>query len=161
MRRGLPIAILVILATPSAAQAFQIKDLWATVNICDPPGARNVIGVRASMPRNGPNQRMFMRFYTQWFDGTKRRWVASGSTSRWMRVRTAGSRPTQVGFSFQFADPPRGTQFLMRGVVNYQWRAPGGKRVVRRATRVTKRGQRGVGGGIPPGRSDTSCIISF
>ena len=164
MRKLLPIVILAVLAVPAAVQAAPAKRLWATVNICDPAGGRNVIGIRGSMPGNGTGQRMYMHFAAEWYSASKRRWVPTGATSRWIRVGSAEFLSRQAGFSFQFADPPRGTSFMMRGVVRYQWRAQRGKSrrwgVVRRATRVTGGGYRGVAGGTPAGRSDALCVIS-
>ncbi len=157
MRRWLPIAVLVLLMMPGAARAGPGKGLWATVNVCDPAGARNVIGVRGGMPGNGTNERLYMHFSAEWYDTSRKRWKATGSSSKWRRVGSARYKATQAGYSFQFADPPRGAAFLMRGVVRYQWRR--GNRVVRRATRVTKGGYRGVAGGVPAGRSEAVCAI--
>lgn len=164
MRRLLPIAILALLTVAGPAQAAPAKRLWATVNVCDHSGARNVIGIRGSMPGNGTSQRMYMHFAAEWYSAPKKRWVATGSASRWIRVGSARFLSTQAGFSFQFADPPRGTRFLMRGVVHYQWRARRAKSrrwvVVRRARRVTAGGYRGVVGSTPAGRSDATCLVS-
>ena len=160
MRRVLPIALLLVaLLVPAGAHAAP-SSLWATVNVCDPPGARNVIGIRAGMPGNGTSQQMFMRFSAEWYSASKRRWVAPGYSSPWLRAGSARYRSAQRGYSFQFADPPRGTAFLMRGVVHYQWRTSTGK-VVKRRTRVTKGGLRGVVGGTPAGKSDARCRIAF
>ena len=160
MRRVLPIALLLVaLLVPAGAQAAPSSP-WATVNVCDPSSARNVIGIRASMPGNGTSQAMFMHFSAEWYSASKKRWVATGSSSPWLRAGSARYRSTQRGYSFQFGDPPRGTSFLMRGVVRYQWRSSTGK-VVKRRTRVTKGGLRGVAGGTPAGKSDARCRIAF
>lgn len=160
MRRLLPIAVLLTLVVPGSAGAAS-KELWATVNVCDPPSARNVIGIRASMPGNGTQQRMFMHFSAEWYDSAKKRWIPTGSASPWVRVGSARYVSTQAGYSFQFADPPPGTRFTMRGMVRYQWRARRSGRVLRRAMRVTKGGFKGVVGAIPAGRSDAGCVIEF
>ena len=164
MRRLLPIVLLAVLAFPVTAQAGPAKRLWATVNVCDPAGARNVIGIRGNMPGNGTSQRMYMHFSAEWYSASKRRWVATGSASKWIRAGSARHRSAQAGFSFQFADPPRGTRFLMRGVVRYEWRAQRGKSrrwvAVKRARLVTAGGYRGVVGSTPAGRSDAACLIS-
>lgn len=160
MRWLLSILVLVALVGPSSASAAS-KHLWATVNVCDPPSARNVIGIRGSMPGNGTDQRMLMHFSAEWYSTTKRRWLATGSTSPWIRVGGARYASTQAGYSFQFADPPRDARFLMRGVVRYQWRSRRSGRVLKRAMRVTKAGYKGVVGGVPAGRSDAACVIEF
>ena len=160
MRRVLPIAVLLVaLLVPAGATAAP-PSLWATVNVCDPPSARNVIGIRAGMPGNGTSQVMLMHFSAEWYSTGKKRWVATGSSSPWIRAGSARYRSTQRGYSFQFADPPRGTTFLMRGVVRYEWRSSRTAKVVKRRTRVTKAGLRGVVGGTPAGKSAASCRIA-
>ena len=160
MRRLLPLLLALACLAPATANAAS-RDLWATVNVCDTPAARNVIGIRASMPGNGTAQRMYMRFEAQWYDAKRRRFVPTGASSRWVSAGSARYRSSQAGFSFQFDEPPAETAFLMRGKVSYQWRARRGKRwmVVRRASRLTRAGVSGVMGGDPGGRSDAGCII--
>lgn len=160
MRRLVPLMLLLAFLSPATANAGS-DDLWATVNVCDTPGLRNIIGIRASMPGNGTSQRLYMHFEAQWYSKSRGRFVPTGSSSRWIKVGSARYASTQAGFSFQFEDPPAGTAFLMRGRVDYQWRAKRGKRwvVVRRASRVTTAGLKGVQGGDPAGRSDAICVI--
>ena len=161
MRRVLPIAVLLVaLVVPAGAQAGS-GSLWATVNVCDPPSARNVIGIRASMPGNGTSQAMYMHFSAQWYSRSKKRWLATGSSSPWVKAGSARYRSMQRGYSFQFADPPKGTSFLMRGVVRYQWRSARTGKVVKRSSRVTKGGVKGVVGGSPAGKSAAACRIEF
>jgi hypothetical protein len=158
MRRLLLVLVLLPCVSPAAASAGS-DDLWATVNICDTPGARNIIGIRASMPGDGSTQRMYMRFEAQWYSAKRHRFLPTGSSSRWISAGSARFKSSQAGFSFQFDDPPAGTSFLMRGKVSYQWRARRGKRwvAVRRASRFTRAGISGVKGGDPTGRSDARC----
>lgn len=160
MRRLVTLLALAAFASPAAASAAS-HDLWATVNVCDTPGSRNIIGVRGSMPGNGTGQRMYMRFEAQWYSATRRRFVPTGSSSRWVSAGSARYKSSQAGFSFQFDEPPAGTAFLMRGKVSYRWRARRGKRwvVARRASRLTRAGISGVRGGDPEGRSDARCLI--
>jgi hypothetical protein len=165
MRRLVPTvaALILLLLAPAAADAARKsssgKHLWATVNICDSPDYNNVIGIRASMPGNGTGQRMLMHFSAEYYDDTENAWRKTGSSSPWRRVGSARYVSMQAGFSFQFADPPKGTRFMMRGVVRYQWRAKRSGRVLKRAMRVTKAGYKGVVGGVPAGRSDATCMI--
>jgi len=162
MRRLLPLAVLLALVGPGSASAAS-KGLWATVNVCDPPSARNVIGIRSSMPGNGngTGQRMFMHFSAEWYSPDKKRWLPTGSSSPWVRAGTARYVSMQAGYSFQFADPPPGTHFTMRGVVRYEWRARTSRRVLKRAKRVTKARHKGVLGSVPAGKSDATCVIEF
>ena len=160
MRRLVLLLAVCACVSPAPATAGS-GALWATVNVCDSPSARNIIGIRASMPGDGAAQRMYMRFEAQWYSAKRRRFVSTGSSSRWVSAGSARHKSAQAGFSFQFDDPPAGTAFLMRGRVSYQWRVRRGKRsvVVRRATRLTRAGISGVRGGDPKGRSDARCLI--
>ena len=156
---AVPLAVL--LPLPAHAATTDAKYLWATVNLCDTPATPDTVGVRASMPGNGTQQKLYMRFEAQWFDQRRNRFVASGSSSRWMRVGSARFRSTQAGFSFQFGQPPAGTEFTMRGLVNFEWRGhrDGRQVVVRRESRLTRGGINGVGGGDPRGSSAATCVI--
>lgn len=163
IRRASPLLIAAALALmPSQAQAAS-KNLWATVNVCDTQASPGVIGIRASMPGNGRRERLYMRFEVQWFSFAKNRWLDTGSRTRWRYVGSARYRSTQAGYSFKFADPPKGSEFRLRGEVGFQWRARKRKskryKVVERATRTTRGGIRGVEGGDPKGRSEAACVI--
>ena len=152
---GLGLALL----APASAGAANTRGLWATVNTCD--SAKGVIGLRASMPGNATDQRMYMRFAVQWrkADFT---WADSGASSRWIRVGTARRRTVQSGYDFAFAPPASGAAYKLRGKVDFRWtakRKKGGRVVVRRATRTTSGGIRGVEGGSPKGRSDAACLL--
>ena len=150
---------------PGSAHAAPSPDLWATVNICDTATNPNTIGIRASIPGTGKNHRMYMRFEAQFFDRTKNRFVPSGSSSKWSYVGSARFRSVQFGFSFAFAPPPAGEQFVFRGKVDFRWRKwvrrNGRKRLVTvmRRSRITRAGFTGVEGGDPPGRSEALCVI--
>ena len=162
----LPITLAAVLLTfvfpaPAGAAKADGRYLWATVNSCDTATAPDTVGVRASMPGNGTRQKLYMRFEAQWFDQRKSRFVASGSSSRWIHVGSARFRSTQAGFSFAFGQSPAGTEFTMRGLVNFEWRGrrKGRGVVVRRESRITRAGIAGVEGGDPPGTSVGSCVI--
>ena len=161
MRRLFLLPALLLACLPPATANAGPEDLWATVNVCDSPGAPNTIGIRASMPGDGSAARMYMRFEAHWYSTKWRRFVPTGSSSRWVSAGSARYESSQAGYSFQFDDPPLGTTFMMRGKVSYQWRARRGKRwvTVRRATRLTRAGIAGVAGGDPAGRSDARCLI--
>jgi hypothetical protein len=141
---------------------------WATVNVCDTDGRKNDVGIRAGMPGNGTEQRMYMRFQLQWYRPSKRRYEDTGTPSTWVSAGSARFRAAQRGFDFlDIADPPAGGRYRLRGEVSFEWRelraVKGSKRkrevAVKRATRLTRGGLRGVKGGRPPGRSDAVCVI--
>jgi hypothetical protein len=164
----LPIACALLVAS-AAATAAPAKRPWATVNVCDTAKPRNAVGLRAGMPGNGTDQRMYMRFQLQWYRPSQRRYVDTGAPSTWVSAGSARFRTAQRGFTFGgIADPPAGSRFKLRGKVSFEWRAlrpasRGSKRkrevVVRRAQRITRGGLKGVRGGRPPGRSDGACVI--
>ena len=164
MRRPTALSALLlalVFPVPAGAAKGDAKYLWATVNSCDTAAAPDTVGVRASIPGNGTRQKLYMRFEAQWFDRRTNRFVASGSSSRWIHVGSARFRSTQSGFSFAFGQPPAGTEFTLRGLVNFEWRGrrKGRGVVVRRETRITRAGIAGVEGGDPPGTSVASCVI--
>lgn len=159
LRRALsPLLLTAFLAAAGPAWA-RAPESWATVNRCDQ--AANAIGVRAGVAAR-PGERTFVRFEAQWYRIATRRFAPTGASSRWVRVG-GGTGLAQAGFSFTFGEPPLGTQFVLRGKVDIQWRVPrkgGGWRITRRASRVTRAGMRGVGGAIPAGKSDALCVLA-
>ena len=170
MRRTLPLVALLAAAPPAHAAD---PDLWATINLCDTPAYPNSMGVRASMPGNGTRQRMYMRFNATWYSRARQAWypVKGNGQSKWIYVGTAKFRARQGGWTFQFSPPKPNTDFIVRGVVQFQWRER--KRVKKRGktTRVTevvvdkahantRRGVPNVGVGDPPGTSEGLCVIN-
>jgi hypothetical protein len=174
--RKFSIALLAALATAAPAHAAD-PDLWATVNLCDTPAFPDAMGVRASMPGNGTRQRMYMRFNATFYSRTRQAWypVKGNGRSRWIYAGTAKYRARQAGWTFQFSPPRPGTTFVVRGVVEFQWRATkrkkrrttkrkGGSRAAREvvvdtARANTRRGVPNVGVGDPPGTSEGLCEI--
>ena len=173
---------------PDAEKAA--RPFWATVNICDTAKAPNALGVRTSVPGNGSNERIFARYTAQWWSGAEQKWltVAGSGVTDWIKLGTADMSSRQAGWTFRFVQPPAGTTYVMRGVVEYQWRhkdarkgrrfrttrRPGTLRrstkrrrarrsqraaVVRERTLLTKTGMKGVQGGDPAGLSKAMCLI--
>jgi hypothetical protein len=133
--------------------------LWATVNVCDTPGAPDTIGIRGSMPGSAdPEERMFMRFQVQYFSASDGRWhqVRSGGDSGFVRVGPARFESRQAGRSFRFA--PKSGSVLLRGAVTFEWRR--GAEVVRRARKRTTAGHRSTAGADPAGYSAANCTIT-
>jgi hypothetical protein len=162
------------------------RPFWATVNICDTDESPNALGVRASVPGNGSNERIFARYTAQWWSGADQEWksVGGSGTTDWVTLGDADMTFRQAGWTFRFVQPPEGTTYVMRGVLELQWRdqvqvarrAARKKarrhhrklRHVRRAQRVavvrertllTKTGMKGVQGGDPAGLSKAMCLI--
>jgi hypothetical protein len=159
-----------LLVSSAEARAVPSKVPWATVNVCDTAKKRNSVGIRAGMPGNGTKQRMYMRFQLQWYRASERRYVNTGTPSGWVSAGSARFRAAQRGFTFAgIADPPVGAAaYKLRGKVSFQWRKlRPAKRgvtrrhevVVKRATRITRGGLKGVQGGKPKRRSDAVCVV--
>jgi hypothetical protein len=155
-----------------ARKAFRIEEgpppLWATVNICDTKESPNALGVRASVPGNGSRRRVYARFTAQWWSGAKQAWLAVGGrgTTDWVYVGTQGWNASQGGWTFHFSQPPAGTTYVIRGVVELSWRRQAGasrKRAhwsqVERRILLTETGKTGVKGGDPLGTSKAMCLI--
>jgi hypothetical protein len=98
--------------------------LWATVNICDTEASPNALGVRASVPGNGSDQRIFARYRAQWWSSAAQEWktVGGSGVTDWIHLGDADMSARQAGWTFRFVQPPTGTTYVMRGVVELQWR---------------------------------------
>jgi hypothetical protein len=100
------------------------RPFWATVNICDTAKSPNALGVRTSVPGNGTHQRIFARYTAQWWSGEEQKWltVAGSGVTDWAPLGTADMMSRQAGWTFRFVQPPEGTTYVMRGIVELQWR---------------------------------------
>jgi hypothetical protein len=158
LRVPLLLALLVMAALPATADA-KAKHLWATVNVCDTAKSPDTIGIRARMPGDGTKRRMWMRFRTQFYSDKDFSWqyVTSGGRSPWLEVGSAIFAYKETGYEFQFDPPAAGSAFLLRGVVEFQWRSKGGK-VVRRTRKFTEAGHR-TPGADPRNFSAARCRI--
>jgi hypothetical protein len=158
---------------------------WATVNVCDTEDSPNALGVRTSVPGNGTNQRIWARYTAQWWSSAEQKWltVEGSGVTDWILLGTADMSTRQAGWTFRFVQPPAGATYVMRGVVELQWRDP--TRATRRAQRLrtrrahrtsrarraqraavvrertllTKTGMKHVQGGDPAGLSKAMCLI--
>jgi hypothetical protein len=151
------------------ASAKAASRMWATVNICDTFDSPDAMGIRASMPGNGRRQRMYMRFSAQWWSGLQQKWLdVPGGTSPWIHAGSARYASRQAGWTFDFQTPPMGRAYVLRGTVEFHWRALRKSRRARRAswklarhtTLLTRSKVRGVHGGDPPGTSKAMCMVA-
>jgi hypothetical protein len=153
--------------SPDAGAAPPPKGLWATVNICNTLTHPNQMGVRASMPGDGRRERMFMRFHAQYYDSNTKKWsdVKGTAASGWLFAGSARFRARQAGYTFSFAPPKSGSAFVLRGVVDFQWRArrrtrSGQRRtVVVRTLHANTKGGHPSDGADPPGYTSGTCEI--
>ena len=151
----------------AAAKAADL--LWATVNICDTPRSPDAMGLRASIPGNGHAQRMYVRFSAQWYSGLRQAWIdVPRGRSPWVYAGSARYVARQVGWTFDFVTPAYGKAYVLRGSVEYQWRALKKAKGARRSTwavaksreQFTRTGVKGVDGGEPKGTSKAMCAIA-
>lgn len=162
-RRAVIITLFAVSVGPAAVARAgpgdDVRDPWATVNVCDTAGAPDTIGIRAAMPgsRSGHEER-HMRFVVQYFSRADDRWyrVASGGDSGYLSIGK-GRRVRQFGRSFRIA-AVAGQPVLLRGRVFFQWRVKG--QVVRRASELTRKGHRSNTGDDPAGYSASTCTIA-
>jgi hypothetical protein len=143
-------------ARASAHSLLQSRQLWATIDLCNPPDQPHYVGVRGSMPGDGrAPDRMYMLFRLQYVNATGQ-WadIANGPAPSFVAVGSA--RITrQLGRSFQVR-PQRA--LTLRGVVSFQWRH--GSRVLASAYRVTTAGRESLKGSDPAGFSAATCRIA-
>ena len=111
-------AICFLAAAPAGADARTVKDLWATVNVCDTAKSPNEMGVRARMPGDGSRRRMYMRFSAQYRSGSSWKQVAGRGVSPWLYAGSSLFSAEELGFTFSFDPPKAGTSYLMRGRVD-------------------------------------------
>jgi len=120
------------------------RPFWATVNICDTKNSPNALGIRTSVPGNGTQQRIFARYTAQWWSEADQEWltVEGSGVTPWALVGSADMASRQAGWTFTFVQPPEGTTYVMRGVVELQWRdtAAAAKRM--RRNRIARQRQR-------------------
>lgn len=131
MRRKLIMTLLAFMAMAApagAATSSSWSELgapkWAAVNVCD--SGSHSLGVRASMPGDALGRRMFIRFSTQWFNHGRGAWrPVAGSESPWLDAGPGPWLYRSTGWTRSFAPAPAGASFLLRGVVEMQWRSGG------------------------------------
>ena len=152
-------AALACLLVAAPAGSARSSNLWATVNVCDTANSPNAMGVRARMPGDGRRHRMYMRFRAQ-FKNVKGQWVrVSGKgASHWLYAGSALFKTQELGYTFSFDAPNAGSSYLMRGLVQFQWRTKKGT-IVRRTHLYTTAGHP-THGADPKDFSAAHCTIS-
>jgi hypothetical protein len=173
-RSGGPVLSTARVASRRALIVDGQRPFWATVNICDTAASPNALGVRASVPGNGSGERIWARYTAQWWSGAAQEWKTVGGSGKtdWIYVGVADMSARQAGWTFRFVQPAAGTTYVMRGVVEFEWRddvrttarARKARRaqrvaVVRQRTLLTETGMQGVQGGDPAGTSKAMCLI--
>lgn len=164
------LALCLVLLVPVAAGApKRDPDLWVTINRCDGANSPDRMGVRASLPGNGTRQRMYVRLRAQYFDEVNQKWQnvpGEGGRSDWIKLGDARVRARQAGFTFAFAKPAANSEYVLRGIADFQYRRFQGRKgrkpkvtVVKRLRGHSRRGIKHVPGGDPPKKSSSICVI--
>jgi hypothetical protein len=158
-------AALFLTAAPAAhARPRAVHDLWATVNVCDTVRSPDRMGVRARMPGDGKREGMYMRFSAQYRSGKRWKPVSGRGRSRWLYAGSALFENQELGYTFSFDAPEAGASYLMRGLVQFQWRDRR-RHLGRLRTVVVHRTHRYTSGGHrtrradPPRHSAATCRI--
>jgi hypothetical protein len=137
------------------------RELWATVDVCNPAHQRDTVGIRGAMPGDGQaNDRMYMSFRLQYLNPVTGHWtnLLSSASASYVPVGGAASA-RQGGRSFQLVPPAAGKPAVtLRGVADFQWRR--GKTIVEQAERTSTAGHKSLAGADPAGYSAASCVIS-
>ncbi|HEY2632771.1 MAG TPA: hypothetical protein VGI26_10390 [Solirubrobacteraceae bacterium] len=158
--RSIAPVLLAAAITPAAAHSLlHSRELWATVDVCNPKDQAHTIGIRGSMPGDGHSKdTMYMRARVQYEDPTTKKWLylSKGGDSGLLKLGTA-SVARQGGFSVELAPVAGSTGFTLRGYVTFQWRR--GATVLQSATRVTVAGHKSQASADPPGYSAATCKL--
>jgi hypothetical protein len=141
----------------AASSVLQSRQLWATINICNPKDQPDTLGVRGSMPSDGrPRDTMYMSFRLQYVNSSTKHWADLAETKPTIVYVGAGAA-RQGGQSFQLMPVAGRPAFTLRGLVEFQWRR--GKSVLESATRPTTAPHTSLAGADPRGFSAASCQI--
>jgi hypothetical protein len=147
---------------PTLSTAQAVKDQWSTINICDTKDHPDQLGIRARMPALDRGVKMKMRFFVEYLK--KGAWVAlpadgGGTTmSDWFVVGYGKYKWEELGDTFHLKNLKPGDNFLMRGLVKFQWRRHG--KVVKTAHAYTSSHHPSDRYGDPVGYSKATCNVS-
>jgi hypothetical protein len=144
--------------TTSGHALLSSRELWATIDVCNPPDQANTVGIRGSMPGDGQaHDRMYMSFRLQYMNA-RRHWVnlASGASATFVAVGS-GASARQGGTSFELKPVAGKPAVTLRGVVDFQWRH--GRTVLMSTVQPTAAGHRSLAGADPANFSAATCLM--
>ena len=149
-------------STTTAAERALLDSpqLWATIDVCNPPDQPDTVGVRGSMPgATAAKDNMYMRFRLQYLDSSTKQWIdlPNGAESDYVALGAAKSA-RQTGRSFQLMPVAGKPAVALRGVVSFQWRQ--GSTVEYTVSRPTTAGHHSLAGADPKGFSAAECTLS-
>jgi len=137
----------------SIARAQRARTLWATVNICDTRADPNVLGVRGEMPSLGFASWMSMQIHLDYYNRTKKTFVADPGTTKTIRLGRSTHGLQQGGATYTFKGPTP----MLQASVSFIWRRSG--HTLGTTHMVTTGGHPGADFGSPPRFSAASCRI--
>lgn len=146
-------------SNPALSKLLSSRELWATINVCNPPDQPYTVGIRGAMPGDGQStDKMYMSFRLQYMNPVTGRWAEGGNAASSPYILVGSSSAArQDGSSFQLVKSTAKATQTLRGVVDFQWRR--GKAVLQTAERTTSKGHRSLAGADPAGYSAARCII--
>jgi hypothetical protein len=117
--------VTLVLGAGDAAAKTRRPAPWATVNVCDTSVQPHRLGVRAFVPRRGVAAQ-WARIRVQFFDDVTGSWkrVTADADDVWQKLGS-GRASRFGGRNFELTPPDAGHRFLLRGVVDIQWRRGG------------------------------------
>jgi hypothetical protein len=141
----------------AAGSVLRSRELWATINVCNPKDQPDYVGIRGQMPGDGrPHDALYMSFRMQKLDSATKHWNdVAGTTTPFLRAGAGVGR--QIGASFQIKPEPGRPAMTFRGLVEFQWRR--GKTVLESTRRPTTAGHVSLAGADPAGFSAAMCQI--
>lgn len=154
-----PVLLVAAIAPAAAHSLLHSRELWATVDVCNPKDQPHTIGIRGSMPGDGRSKdTMYMRVRVQYLDHSTKKWLymSKGGDSGLLKLGSA-SVVRQGGFSVELAPVAGSAGFTLRGYVAFQWRR--GQTVLETATRITAAGHKSQANADPPGYSAAICKL--
>ena len=160
LRSIAPVVLVAAIAPGAAHSLLHSRELWATVDVCNPTDQPNTIGIRGSMPGDGhAKDTMYMRFRVQYEDPATKKWLdlSKGGDSGLSKLGS-GAVARQGGFSVELAPVAGRPAFTLRGYVMFQWRR--GATVLESATRLTTPGHKSLAGADPRGFSAATCELT-
>jgi len=145
----------------SLPQVLRSRELWATIDVCDPSDQPDTVGIRGSMPGDKhPHDRLWMSFHLQYLLSGTTTWTdlaTSAATTEYMYVGAGKTPAREDGTSFVIKPVQGKPAVTLRGVVYFQWRRNG--TVLETVTETTTPGHRSLAGADPAGYSAATCQI--
>jgi hypothetical protein len=145
-------------SAPSKHALLASRELWATIDVCNPPDQAHTVGIRGSMPGDGQaHDKMYMSFRLQYMNAS-RHWVdlASGTAPSFVAVGGGGAA-RQGGTSFELKPVTGKPPVTLRGVVGFQWRH--GSTVMLTTSQTTTAAHKSLAGADPANFTAATCII--